>query len=47
MNLNAEIILQKPKLKLHPNYFMMILMQNILPKYNTLLDILNTKEDLI
>ena len=46
MNLNAEIMLQKPKLKLHPDYLVMILMRSIPPKYNALLDILNTKEDL-
>lgn len=46
MNLNAEITLQKPELKLHSDYLVMILMRSMPPKYNALLDVLNTKEDL-
>lgn len=46
MNLNAEITLQKPELKLHSDYLVMILMQSMPPEYNALLDVLNTKEDL-
>ncbi len=46
MNLNAKIKLQKPELKLHSDYLVMILMQSIPPEYDALLDVLNTKEDL-
>ena len=46
MNLNTEITLQKPKSKLHTDYLMIMLMQSLLPKYDALLDILNTKENL-
>lgn len=46
MNLNAEITLQKLKLKFHSDYLVMILMRSMPPKYDVLLDVLNTKEDL-
>ena len=46
MNLNAEITLQKPELKLHSDYLVMILMRSMPPEYNALLDVLNTKKDL-
>lgn len=47
INLNAKIILQKLKLKLYFDYLVIIPMQSILPKYNALLNILNTKKKLI
>ncbi len=46
MNLNAEITLQKPELKLHSDYLVMILMRSMPPEYDALLDVLNTKENL-
>ena len=45
MNLNAEITLEKSELKLHSDYLVIILMQSMSPKYDALLDVLNTKED--
>ena len=45
MNLNSEITVQKPELKLHSDY-LVILMRSMPPEYDVLLDVLNTKEDL-
>ncbi|MCJ1345621.1 hypothetical protein MMC31_003829 [Peltigera leucophlebia] len=45
MNLNAEITLQKPELKLHSDYLVMILMRSMPPEYDALLVVLNMKED--
>lgn len=47
INLNAKIPLQNPILKLHSNYLIIISIPSMLSKYNILLNILNTKKDLI